>query len=50
MSKTYKREMKKARNLEAMNMILHCKGGAMKDKREKRLNNPKRKDMDYNAD
>jgi len=30
------RKQKKARNLDALAMILHCKGGAMRDRREPR--------------
>lgn len=31
------REMRKPRNMEVLGMILNCKGGAMRDRRERRI-------------
>jgi len=39
-----KRKQRKVRNLEVLNMLLTRKGGPMRDKREKRKDNPNRND------
>jgi hypothetical protein len=38
------RKQRKVRNLEVLEMILTRKGGVHKDRREKRLSNPNKRD------
>lgn len=48
-NKNKKRKQKKARSTIVLQMLLNCKGGPMKDRREKRKNSKNRQE-DYNND
>ena len=42
MTKLKKREPRRARGVEALTAILHCKGGPMRDRRERRAQDARR--------
>jgi hypothetical protein len=44
-SKSKKKRKPKCRNVEIVFMLLHCKGGFIKSKKDKRIQNKKQKEM-----
>jgi hypothetical protein len=47
MSKSKRREPKKPRELVILGMILACKGGRMRDKRQRRPKDARQKEEDF---